>query len=90
MRNPFKKQEEKPLEKAKRSVLRKLRGTTSSEVLRWGDNLVSAIGKNLQETQKSLNHNDQAQALMSLEDMRTCAVSLLAVIQVVEERLTQI
>lgn len=87
--NWFKKKEPSAREKVKRSVLRKLGNSTSSEVIRWGDNLISALGQNLHETQKSLNHSDPAQALLHLEDMRTCAVSILAVIQVMEERINQ-
>lgn len=83
------KRDENPREKIKRRVLSRLRNVTSGEVMRWADNTVTSIGQNLRETQKNLNQSDPAQALMHLEDMRTGAVSLLAAIQVLEERVNQ-
>jgi hypothetical protein len=87
--NILKKRSETPVEKVRRSVLNKLRNTSSGELIRWADNTITAVGTNLRETQKNLNRSDPAQALMHLEDMRTGAVSLLAAIQVLEERVKQ-
>lgn len=81
--------DETPREKIRRSVLNRLRNVTSGEVMRWADNIVTSLGQCMHETQKSLSHSDSTQALMHLEDMRTNAVSLLAAIQVMEERINQ-
>jgi hypothetical protein len=81
------KRNDSPKETVKRHVLNRLRNTSTGEVVRWGDNIITGLGTNMHETQKSLNHSDPAQALMYLEDMRTGAVSLLAAIQVLEERI---
>ena len=87
--NIFKRRDETPVEKVRRSVLSRLRNTSSAELIRWADNTITAVGTNLREAQKNLNRSDSAQALMHLEDMRTGAVSLLAAIQVLEERAKQ-
>lgn len=83
------KRADNPKEKIRRKVLNRLRNTTTGELIRWADNTITGIGQNMRETQKNLNRSDPAQALMHLEDMRTGAVSLLAAIQVLEERVNQ-
>ena len=80
---------EQPSDKIKRSILNRLRNTTTGEVTRWADNAISGLGRDMQEAQKSLNRSDAAQALMYLEDARNGALTLLAAIQVLEERVNQ-
>jgi hypothetical protein len=83
------KRDENPRDKIRRKVVSRLRNITTGEVIRWADNTITGIGQNMRETQKNLNRSDPAQALMHLEDMRQGAVSLLAAIQVLEERVNQ-
>jgi hypothetical protein len=44
---------------------------------------------NVSETRKNLTPGKQDQVLVNIEDMREGAVSLLAALQVIEERLTK-
>lgn len=69
-------------------VLRRLQAVSSGEVVRWTDNIHTGIGRNISEIRKSLTSQQQDQALMYIEDTRNGAVSLLAALQVLEERLT--
>jgi hypothetical protein len=68
----------------KENVLRKLRRVSDSEVMMWVDNIHSGMGKNVQELRKSLGTHDQA--LTYVEDIRAGAVSLLAAMEIFEER----
>jgi hypothetical protein len=63
---------------------RKLRRVADIEILRWVDNIHSGLGMNVQELRKSLGNADQS--LIYLEDIRRGAYSLLAAIEVMEER----
>jgi hypothetical protein len=77
-------------EKIKTKVLKRLRATTNDELVRWIDNIHTAIGMNVSETRKNLTPGRQDQVLVNIEDMREGAVSLLAALQVIEERLTKL
>lgn len=79
----------KPDEKVRSKLIRRLRKTTDSELIRWVDNIHTGVGKNVSEMRKSLTHGNQDQALIYTEDIRTGAVSLLAAMQVLEERFSQ-
>lgn len=69
-------------------VLRRLQAVSSGEVIRWVDNIHTGIGKNISEIRKGLTSRQQDQALMYIEDTRNGAVSLLAAMDALEERLT--
>lgn len=73
-------------DKVKRRLVNRLRNTTDSELIRWIDNIHSGIGKNIVEMRRSLSHSDADQASFCMDDIRNGAVSLLAAIQVLEER----
>lgn len=75
-------------DRIKARVLKRLRSTSNDELVRWIDNIHTAIGMNVSEMRKSLTPGTQDQALVNIEDMREGAVSLLAALQVIEERLT--
>ena len=79
----------KPDEKVKARLLRRLSKTPDSELIRWVDNIHTGLGRNISEMRKSLTHGDTDQALAYIADSRTGAVSLLAALQVIEERLTK-
>lgn len=66
------------------NVLKKLRKVSDQQIIMWVDNIHTGLGKNVQELRKSLGTSDQA--LIYTEDIRTGAVSLLAAMQVLEER----
>jgi hypothetical protein len=70
----------------KNSALRKLRKISDHQILQWVDNIHSGLGINIQELRKSLGTNDQA--LIYAEDIRTGVVSLLAAMEIIEERRT--
>jgi len=76
----------RPNEKVKTKVLNRLRNTSTDEVVRWTDNINTAIGLNISEMRKNLTRKPD-QALMYLDDIRTGAVSLLAAVQALEERI---
>ena len=76
-------------EKIKTKVLKRLKVITNDELVRWVDNIHTAIGMNVSEMRKNLTPGRQDQVLVNIEDMRTGAVSLLAALQVIEERLTK-
>lgn len=76
-------------EKIRERLLNRLRKTTDSELIRWVDNIHTGLGKNIVEMRKGLTHKDSDQALIYIEDTRTGAVSLLAALQVLEERFSR-
>ena len=69
-------------------VLRRLRSTSDADLVRWLDNIHTGLGKNISEMRKNLNPQSQAQALIYIEDTRNGAVSLLAALQALEERIS--
>lgn len=77
-------------EKIRTKVYKRLQITTNDELVRWIDNIHTAIGLNVSEMRKSLTPATQDQALVNIGDMREGAVSLLAALQVIEERLTKL
>jgi hypothetical protein len=79
----------KPDEKIKAKLLNRLRKAPNDELIRWVDNIHTGIGKNITEMRKSLTHGTSDQALIYTEDIKVGAVSLLAAMQVIEERLTK-
>lgn len=79
----------KPNEAIKTKLLNRLRKTEDSELIRWVDNIHTGLGRNVSEMRKNLTHGDKDQALAYIEDSRTGAVSLLAALQVMEERITR-
>lgn len=68
-------------------VLRRLRSTSDADLVRWLDNIHTGLGKNISEMRKNLNPQSKAQALIYIEDTRNGAVSLLAALQALEERI---
>lgn len=80
----------RPDEKIRGRLLNRLRNTSDSELIRWMDNIHTGIGKNIAEIRKSPTHRNPDQALAYIEDTRTGAVSLLAALQVLEERFIQL
>lgn len=83
------KRSSKPNEKIRARLLNRLRGTTDAELIRWVDNIHTSLGQCISETRKSLTHRNPDQALVYIEDVRTGAISLLAAMQVLEERFEQ-
>lgn len=77
-------------ETVKLRLLNRLRRTPDAEIIRWVDNIHTGVGKNISEMRKSLTHGSSDQALIYIEDTRTGAISLLAAMQVLEERLTKL
>lgn len=73
----------------KAKLLRRLRSTSDQELIRWVDNIHTGLGRNVSEMRKSLTREDPSEALAYIDDTRTGAVSLLAAMQVLEERLTK-
>jgi hypothetical protein len=73
----------------KAKLLRRLRSTSDQELIRWVDNIHTGLGRNISEMRKSLTHTDPSEALAYIDDTRTGAVSLLAAMQVLEERITK-
>lgn len=73
-------------ETIKRRLVNRLRNTSDAELLRWVENVHTGIQRDITEMRKSLTHNNQDQALMYIEDTRTGAISLLAAMQVLEEK----
>jgi hypothetical protein len=73
----------------KTRLLNRLRKTPDGELIRWIDNIHTGLGQNISEMRKSLTRNEADQALAYIEDTRMGAVSLLAAMQVLEERLTR-
>lgn len=80
----------RPDEKVKTRLLNRLRKTQDSDLIRWVDNIHTGLGRNISEIRKSLTHGDTDQALAYIEDTKTGAVSLLAAMQVMEERITKL
>lgn len=78
-----------PDPKIRARVLNRLRNTSDQELLRWVDNIHTGIGKDILEMRKNLTHNTRDQALIYTEDIKVGAVSMLAAIQVLEERINQ-
>lgn len=70
-------------------LLNRLRKVTDQELVRWADNIHTGLGKNISEMRKSLTHSDKDQALAYIDDSRQGAVSLLAALQIMEERITR-
>lgn len=78
-----------PDESIRPRLIRRLRSTTDTELVRWIDNIHTGLGTNISELRKSLSRSNKEQASVYTEDIRTGAVSLLAAIQVLEERFVQ-
>lgn len=76
-------------DKIKTKVYKRLSRANNDELVRWVDNIHTAIGMNVSEMRKNLTPGRQDQVLVNIEDMREGAVSLLAALQVIEERLTK-
>jgi len=75
----------------KNSIVTKLRRQTSNEeIVRWADNAHTGMGKNIQELRKSLTRGDSGQALVYSRDLRAGAVTLLAALEVLEERFNSV
>lgn len=74
----------------KARLLRRLRKTTDQELIRWIDNIHTGLGRNISEMRKSLTREDPSEALAYIDDTRTGAISLLAAMKVLEERLTKL
>lgn len=73
----------------KTKLLNRLRKTDDQDLIRWVDNIHTGLGRNVSEMRKSLTREDPSEALAYIDDTRTGAVSLLAAMQVLEERLTR-
>lgn len=73
----------------KNRLLNRLRKTPDQELVRWVDNIHTGLGRNVSEMRKSLTHNDTNQALAYIDDIKVGAVSLLAAMKVLEERITK-
>ena len=76
-------------DKIKVRLLNRLRKVSDQELIRWIDNIHTGLGMNVSEMRKSLTHENKDQALAYIDDSRTGAVSLLAALQVMEERITR-
>jgi len=74
----------------KNKLLKRLRSTTDQELIRWIDNIHTGLGRNISEMRKSLTREDPSEALSYIDDTRTGAVSLLAAMQILEERITKL
>jgi hypothetical protein len=73
-------------EKIRGRLLNRLRNTSDAELLRWIENVHVGIARDIDSMRKSLTHGQSDQALVYIEDTRTGAVSLLAAMQVLEEK----
>lgn len=67
----------------------RLRKVSTDELIRWVDNTHTAFGQNVQELRKSLARDDTHQALVYTEDIRKGATTLLAAMDILEERFNQ-
>lgn len=67
----------------------RLEKVSTDELVRWLDNTHTGMGMNVQELRKSLTHDDKSQALVYVEDMRKGATTILAAMDVLEDRLIQ-
>lgn len=77
-------------DEVKRKLINRLRNTSTQELLRWTDNILMGMGRDLTEMRKSLSHADNTeQALVYMADAHTGAVSLMAALHVLEERVNQ-
>lgn len=66
----------------------RLEKVSTDELVRWLDNTHTGMGMNVQELRKSLTHDDKSQALVYVEDMRKGATTILAAMDVLEDRLS--
>lgn len=73
----------------KSKLLRRLRSTSDQELIRWVDNIHTGLGRNVSEMRKSLTREDPSEALAYIDDTKVGAISLLAAMQVLEERVTR-
>lgn len=73
----------------KTKLLNRLRKTDNQDLIRWVDNIHTGLGRNVSEMRKSLTREDPSEALAYIADTRQGAVSLLAAMLVLEERLTR-
>jgi hypothetical protein len=73
-------------DKVKRRLVNRLRNTDNEDLIRWLDTVNTGVGKDIAEIRKSLPRNTE-QALIYIADARSGAVSLLACLQVMEERI---
>jgi hypothetical protein len=76
-----------PDPKVRGRVLNRLRNTGDQELIRWIDNIHTGIGRDVSEMRKSLSSTSKDQAHIYIEDIRLGAVSLLAAMQALEERI---
>lgn len=74
-----------PEHSIKVKVRKRLRQTSTDEIIRWTDNTHTALGQTISNIRKSLTHKNQA--LAHIEDLRTGALSLLAAADALEEKL---
>lgn len=65
----------------------RFRKVPNEEIIRWADNAHTSFGQSLQEMRKSLSRDDPQQAQYHMEDIRKGATTLLAAMDVIEERL---
>lgn len=65
----------------------RFRKVSNDEIIRWVDNTHTAFGQNIQELRKSLSRDDPQQAWVYMEDIRKGATTLLAAMDIIEERL---
>jgi hypothetical protein len=85
----FKVKSVRPDEKIKARVLNRLRKVPDEELIRWTDNIHTGLGLNIKEIRKSLTRGNKDQILACIEDIKVGAVSLLAAMHVMEERITR-
>jgi hypothetical protein len=76
-------------DRIKVKLLNRLSKVSDPDLIRWVDNIHTGLGRNISEMRKSLTHSDKDQALAYIDDSRQGAVSLLAALQVMEERITR-
>lgn len=77
---------QQPNEKVKRRLLNRLRNTSNVELMRWLENVHTGIQADIVEVHNTMSRGNNEHALVYLEDIRTGAVSILAVVQAMEER----
>lgn len=78
-----------PNDEVKAKLLKRLRTVSTEDLLRWTENIHTGLQTNIIEVRKAINRNDNSEHVY-LSDTRTGAVSLLAAIQVLEERCNNI
>ena len=69
-------------------LINRLQKVSDQELIRWIDNIHTGLGKNISEIRKSLTNEDQALAYIA--DSHQGVVSLMAALEVLEERITKL